>query len=227
MTNNIYRSDETDKVFSAFSKFQGEMGAVAMDSEVRVATKTGGNYSFKYATLAALVEATRPTLAKNNLGVTQIVSGNSLTTLLVHGSGQFIGAESPILFAPSDPQKYGSLISYIRRYAYAAILGLVSDEDDDANIASDNKFEKKPAGMIAGHANGDLATFRQVEKLRQLLETRMKLRTPEERLAWINEQNEVKVKDSTELTKSDASRLIGMLIGEEVGQQEPAVDINF
>lgn len=228
MTNNIIRSDETDKLFAAFAKFQGEMKSVKMDSEVKVSTKTGGSYSFKYATLGALVDATKPHLSKNGLAVTQVLSGRTLSTILVHSSGQFIGAESALLFEPTDPQKYGSLISYVRRYAYASILGLVSDEDDDGNIANDNKFERTPANgaaTIKGRAEGSLATTRQIQKINSLLNHVPALRLPEEKVAWVQQRFGITVKDLVELKNSEASEIIQYILDKRMEEaqkhQEP------
>lgn len=76
--------------------------------------------------------------------------------------------------------------------------------------------------MIEGHASGELATFRQVEKLGQLLETRIKLRTKGEKIEWIKDAFGIEVSDLTELTKHDASMVIKKLIGDE----DPNVSIN-
>ena len=40
-------------------------------------------------------------------------------------------------------QSVGSSITYAKRYAYCAILGIVADEDDDGNMASGNYCENK------------------------------------------------------------------------------------
>ena len=58
-----------------------------------------------------------------------------IQTLLIHESGEFIESE-PIFMKPAkanDPQQAGSIISYMRRYSYQAILNLNTGEDDDAN----------------------------------------------------------------------------------------------
>jgi hypothetical protein len=51
----------------------------------------------------------------------------------------------PLLLAKSDPQGQGSAITYARRYALMAVLGLVADEDDDGNKASAAKPKPKRA----------------------------------------------------------------------------------
>lgn len=136
---NMIRSDTTKELFTAYAKFQGEMPIVSMDSVVDVKPKDSAPYSFRYATLTAIVEAAKPFLSKNGLAVTQLVEDGSITTILTHSSGEFIGSITPFGFAPSNPQKLGSLITYLRRYAYSSILGIVSDEDDDGNAATGNE----------------------------------------------------------------------------------------
>lgn len=85
------------------------------------------------------------------------------------------------------------------------------------------------AEQIEGHADGELATYKQVGKLGQLLGTRMKLRTPEEQHAWVKEQLDKEVTDLAQLSKHEASALIsGILEGMvEKKHQEPLEEISF
>lgn len=101
----------------------------------------------RYATLTALVSETKLELANTNLVVSQLTEGEeSVTTILMHTSGEYIASTLTLKPVKDDPQGRGSCITYARRYAYAAILGLVSDEDDDGNKATGlvKKEEKKP-----------------------------------------------------------------------------------
>jgi hypothetical protein len=68
---------------------------------------------------------------------TKAIEGGAtaLITTLAHTSGQFISGEYPLCPAKSDPQGQGSALTYARRYALSAILGIVTDEDDDAESA--------------------------------------------------------------------------------------------
>jgi hypothetical protein len=96
----------------------------------------------KYATLGALIEASRPVLEKFGLSVSQFPVSHSnmvgVTSILMHESGEFL--EDTILVLPdvskglSMNQSVGVSITYLRRYAYAAILGLVADEDGDGDV---------------------------------------------------------------------------------------------
>jgi hypothetical protein len=81
-----------------------------------------------------------------------------LTYILVHAeSGTELRGEMALLPAKADPQGQGSAITYARRYALMAVLGLVADEDDDGNEGSKKKpevhskesFDKKLADKVA------------------------------------------------------------------------------
>ena len=55
-------------------------------------------------------------------------------------------------------QEYGSAITYARRYALVAILGVASEEDDDGNAASGNtaKTRGKPKADASSQREKDL-----------------------------------------------------------------------
>jgi uncharacterized protein (DUF3820 family) len=60
----------------------------------------------------------------------------ALETRLIHAeSGEQITSHMPLVLTKQDPQSQGSALTYARRYALLAILGLVGDEDDDASRA--------------------------------------------------------------------------------------------
>ena len=130
---NMKHSIETNHIFAALVKAQAEMPT---------ANKDGNNPHFKskYATLQSVVETCKPVLKKHGLAITQTFEpscdGISIITTLVHESGQYISGSLFLRPTKNDPQGYGSAITYGRRYAWAAILGMVADEDDDGNEAS-------------------------------------------------------------------------------------------
>jgi ERF superfamily len=109
-------------------------------------------FKSKYADLAGVIESTSDALSAHELVVIQspgrIYNGHILlTTLLSHSSGEWIKDELELPIAKFDAQGTGSAITYARRYAYQAIVG-VAAEDDDGNSAS-GKFEKQPDGSFA------------------------------------------------------------------------------
>ena len=64
-------------------------------------------------------------------------------TMLIHKSGEWISGYLPIKPKVDDPQGMGSAITYARRYALSAMLGIVADDDDDAEIAQARKEPPK------------------------------------------------------------------------------------
>ena len=93
-------------------------------------------FKSNYTDLAAMTEAIYPLLAPAGFSVIQGGDGQSLSTLLLHSSGEWIETSLPMPNEP-NPQKFGSVITYFRRYALAAIVGAASEgEDDDGNAAS-------------------------------------------------------------------------------------------
>lgn len=132
-------------LFAAFSKFQGKLAGqeIRKNKEVKVTKRDGGHYFFRYADLDALHSVADPILAEFELSVAQpILPDGSLMTMLAHSSGQFMASTFKILPKyESGPQDIGSALTYTRRYAYALILGLVSEDDDDGNRASGNEYD--------------------------------------------------------------------------------------
>lgn len=122
-------SQDLNELAPALSTAQGEFETVA---------KTADNPFFKskYADLPSVVKAASPILAKNGLAVIQTLGNDTLSTTLLHKSGQYVGDTAHLHLVKLDPQAHGSAITYMRRYAYMAILGLVADVDDDANSAT-------------------------------------------------------------------------------------------
>ena len=106
-----------------------------------------------YADLESVWDACRDLLASNGLAVSQfpgsyceIDKSMSLTTILTHESGEWISNEMTLPVSKVDPQGAGSAITYMRRYALAAVVGVVQ-ADDDANAASNPKSVTKPVEM--------------------------------------------------------------------------------
>lgn len=96
----------------------------------------------KYASLDGMLEVVLPILHKNALVLVQnpINDGDriGIHTQIFHTDGDFIESKFTVTLAKNDPQGAGSAITYCRRYALTAMLGLNVEEDDDANTASGN-----------------------------------------------------------------------------------------
>jgi len=124
-----YRSDDCKDLFAALAKAQSEMSMAGLNSE-------NPYFKSKYADLADMVRASRPSLTKYGLSIIQQIipndeGSNVLHTLLCHLSGQWIESRMKITPAKNDIQSMGSYITYLRRYSMAALCGIVSSNDDD------------------------------------------------------------------------------------------------
>ena len=137
-------SDAINELAAALAQAGGEFTNPEKNREVKVRTKSGYDYSFKYATLDAIIKMSRPILAKHGLFVTQPASIQDdkvvVTTAILHSSGQKIESEISCRPESFGLQQIGSAISYLRRYSYCAMLCIDSDEDDDGNAASGNQI---------------------------------------------------------------------------------------
>lgn len=129
----------------------------AAQAEMPTAEKDGENPHFrsKFATLATVMKLALPILSKHKLSVMQFVTtmpegGSGLATVILHTSGEYIGSTMPLLLVKNDPQAQGSAITYAKRYALMAAIGMVADEDDDAEKASN----EQPNKLASGPANG-------------------------------------------------------------------------
>jgi hypothetical protein len=137
--------------------------------------KDGKNpfFSSNYITLDSILEYVRPILTahgiallQSNSGVLQNtdheIVGLTVTTRLQHSSGEWIENEVTLPVTaridrtgkaqPLDPQSLGSGLTYGRRYALTALLGIGAEVDDDGNAASRTKEWKQQAAPKAAPA---------------------------------------------------------------------------
>lgn len=121
-------SESLDKLLPALVIAKAQFPSVKKDGY-------NPHFKSKFATLKAVQEATSDVLTTNGLAILQFpasVDGKpGLTTWLTHISGQYICETTVLALAKSDPQAQGSGITYLRRYGWSSVLGLVTDEDDD------------------------------------------------------------------------------------------------
>jgi len=119
----------------------------AVQGKLTYAKKDSKNPFFKsnYADLESVWDACRDLLSSNGLAVSQfpglyseLDKSMSLTTILTHNSGEWISQEMSVPVSKPDAQGAGSCLTYMRRYALAAVVGVVQ-ADDDGNAASSPK----------------------------------------------------------------------------------------
>jgi hypothetical protein len=139
---------------AALAKAQEGFGVVKRDKTVTVKTRDGGSYSFAYAPLDTILGHVRQPLADNGLVLVQQLNDGALDTSLIHESGAILSG-SIDLPATSDIQALGSAITYLRRYAIQALLGIAAEDDDDGNHAAGNIAS--PAPRSSGRTSAPVA----------------------------------------------------------------------
>jgi len=125
------QSENINELALALSKAQAGITGALKDS-------ANPFFKSKYADLASCWDACRRQLTDNGLCViqtTDLIDGLVVVrTTLAHSSGQWISGVLPVKAKDDGPQAQGSGITYARRYALAAIVGL-AQIDDDAEAA--------------------------------------------------------------------------------------------
>ena len=151
------QSENINELATALSKAQGRIVTAKKD-------KQNPYFKSSYADLSSVWDACRTALSDNGLAIVQAVQTTDnrmeLVTTLAHSSGQWIKSQMPVITAKNDPQSIGSALTYYRRYALAAMVGVAaSEEDDDGNKASDRRVEEK------------VITYAQAEELEAMFNT--------------------------------------------------------
>lgn len=146
-------SPTTGALAAALAKAQAEMHHASKDAK-------NPHFRSTYATLAAVIDAVRPALAKHGIAVVQAPSAEgkavSLHTTLLHASGECVTTAITAEARDATPQSIGSAITYLRRYALQSIAGIAS-EDDDGEAA---QGRRPAAASEPSPAGADLAALR-------------------------------------------------------------------
>ena len=170
----------------------------------------------KYADLSSVWDVCRDLLQENKLAVIQVsgidANGAYLETVLAHESGEWISGRYPLKpVKADDPQALGSAVTYARRYSLAAILGIVT-EDDDAEMAmgrssaANSKQEAVQAQPQAPAPVKKRMTQEQVDRLDILKKAGKNFKSKIDGYGW-------KVERLSDLSFEQAERLIKDYIG--------------
>ena len=127
------QSESVDKIIPAFLAARKQIGHALIDS-------TNPHYKSKFASLESVVDATTPILMEQEIVPSQqtvTIDGQPhVATTLYHVSGQWIRSFTQVHFTDNKnpAQAQGGGLSYARRYALLAMMG-IGERDDDGNSA--------------------------------------------------------------------------------------------
>jgi len=139
----MQKSESIALLAAALVKAQGQIKGAVKDS-------TNPFFKSSYADLGSVWAACKEALQANGLAVVQAPiateAGIGVETMLLHTSGEWLSEVLVLPVAKHDAQGGGSCISYARRYALAAFVG-VCPEDDDGNAAADSSANLLKQGL--------------------------------------------------------------------------------
>ncbi len=156
-------SDSFEKLTEALLAFHEEVEPVQKNAESSVGTR-----AYRYADLAAVWDAIRQPLVNAGLVLIQTVEPTELVqctptaqawarlhTRLQHRSGQWVESTVPLVADWSNPQRFGSAMTYMRRYTILGLLGLAPEDDDGAAArAVPARREERPRYQPPPRHNG-------------------------------------------------------------------------
>src|SRR5471032_1804006 len=139
----MHRSSESVAgLATALAKAQIELINPEKSLTANIRSGRGGetNQSFRYAPLSSGLEIIRKTLGRHEIAVMQTTAVDptrgyvNLTTLLAHTSGEWISSEWPVcpIADTATPHRMGAALTYARRYALFALVGIAGEDDLDA-----------------------------------------------------------------------------------------------
>lgn len=188
-------------IAKSLAKFHEHMGNVAKDA-------SNPFFKSKYSPLENILPAIKKPMHDAGLTFTQIPTGIcKLKTIIIDvESGEFIDGELEMTPSKNDPQGQASTITYMRRYALVAMLGLNCDEDDDGNTASTPSKKSAEVKMTPEEA---------LSNAKKAIEESTSI----DDLTLVSKN----IKKSKNLTDTDKETLI-FTLNEKVGSMDPLKD---
>jgi hypothetical protein len=139
----MHRCSETiGAIAAALAKAQGELTnpEKSLVATIRSPFAREADHSFRYASLASGLDIVRKSLGCHEIATIQTTAIDNdsgqirLTTLLAHASGEWISSDWPVcpITDTVSPHRMGAALTYARRYALFALVGIAGEDDLDA-----------------------------------------------------------------------------------------------
>ena len=152
-------SENVAEIAQALAQAQIELANPEKEALGRIIEPNGRDVSFRYASLASGLEIVRKTLGGHKIAVIQTTDVDralglvNLTTKLMHASGQWLSSEWPVcrLADTAAPRRMGAALTYARRYALFAMVGIAGEDDLDAPEFQGSPAEPLPSLGLPAH----------------------------------------------------------------------------
>ena len=133
-------SESIGAIAAALAKAQGELTNPEKSLTASIRSTREGEKTFRYASLASGLEIVRKSLGQHEIATVQTTAIDQdsgqirLTTLLAHASGEWISSDWPVcaISEIATPHRMGEALTYARRYALFALVGIAGEDDLDA-----------------------------------------------------------------------------------------------
>jgi hypothetical protein len=174
----MHRSSETiGAIAGALAKAQGELTnpEKSLSATIRSPFSREGDRTFRYASLASGLDIVRKSLGEHEIATIQTtaidqLSGQiQLTTLLAHASGEWISSDWPVcpVSEMATPHRMGAALTYARRYALFALVGIAAEDDLDApDVLEKSPVINTPPGASHSGHTGERPAKGTVHRLR-------------------------------------------------------------
>lgn len=145
------------------------MGNPPLDSEGKVRTKSGYEYTYRYASLKSILGVVRPALLDQGIILRQGLTAHEAahvkggvyfileTGVQDSETKEYYTLDERLVYLNDNAQTFGSYETYMRRYALNTAFGLVGDADDDgaATVTPEEAEKAHGDAMEAGQALAD------------------------------------------------------------------------
>src|SRR5436853_6886705 len=135
-------SESIGTIAAALAKAQAELTnpEKSLTATIRSPFPREGDRTFRYASLASGLYIVRKSLGQHEIAIIQSTAIDEdsgqirLITLLAHASGEWISSDWPVcpISETAAPHRMGAALTYARRYALFALVGIAGEDDLDA-----------------------------------------------------------------------------------------------
>lgn len=130
---------------AALCQAQAEFPAIPKTKTVRTR-----QYEYSYAPLDVILAAVRPILGRHGIAIMQSISAESITTSLIHTSGQHLTSDAaPVRPQMEGAQAFGGAVTYAKRYSLCAMLGIAPEDDTDVGEPPGKREHELDPGLKA------------------------------------------------------------------------------
>jgi hypothetical protein len=158
-------SESIGAIAGALAKAQAELTnpEKSLTATIRSPFPREGDRTFRYASLSSGLDIVRKALGKHEIATVQTTSIDPetglirLTTVLAHSSGEWVSSDWPVcpISETAAPHKMGAALTYARRYALFAMVGIAGEDDLDApDLPITNLHGGPPSSVVSRKMNG-------------------------------------------------------------------------